>query len=784
MSQDESLRLVAEVQDKFIGPLGNLKRMMADLANAGAGHNDTLEKGFGKVTGGVRAAESAVASGLNPALRTLGVTSLTVTGAVLGVGAALKSFASGGAALGQLARDTGIGAQTLREVQGILGKVGVDAATSGQALQQFAEAARLAHRGYGPLVTFLRQQGTSAEGRAYFNGLADSIIHSKDAGDALMKALKGMEGIKGPNAAVERRIYAENVLKMADAARLADGHLGSIDQQLDKFRKVAGVLSPQDIERAERYNRALGDIGSTMSKVGTVIASELLGPAEGLASWLAEIVSSERSEGMKALRDGLGGIKKELDGINWRQAGEDSLAFLRESTALAGTLAKAFHEVAEAMHAMRDGDWWQVLRRLDGAQGPTAQRLAPQAGDDVRDAQNKVTSWRKALAEAEIDPETGGPAIDFKSREPYLKQQLAQAEKHLQDLQNRTPEQKERDESNDKLRRSLDALAERMREQGATVQKQSFDGGDGSGGATTVGALIQKASLGGGGARGGYGGQTLGERLFGHPTGSAALGDPYREKRMQALLADPSAEWRMRIARGERGVPLPGGGGGTVDIGEGMRGRPFGAPAAGSGADCAGQALRGGGGDGLYGSRRQESGAGRAGRALRGEDGPLAAKYPPGLADGIRQSASDLGISARDLATAISYETGGTFDPWKRGPTTKWGVHRGLIQWGEPQQVKYGVTKDMAPGDQMKAVTRYLRDAGVRPGMGLPEIYSAINAGRVGRMGASDRPGYTVSRHVAEMRGPHGRRADALLGAKATPTFADALRERANTNPR
>jgi hypothetical protein len=85
MSQDESLRLVAEVQDKFTGPLGNLKRKIADLAAAGAGNNDVLEKSFSKVTGGIRATEQAAASGLNPALRTIGVTSLTAAGAIAGI---------------------------------------------------------------------------------------------------------------------------------------------------------------------------------------------------------------------------------------------------------------------------------------------------------------------------------------------------------------------------------------------------------------------------------------------------------------------------------------------------------------------------------------------------------------------------------------------------------------------------------------------------------------------------------------------------------------------------
>ena len=111
------------------------------------------------------------------------------------------------------------------------------------------------------------------------------------------------------------------------------------------------------------------------------------------------------------------------------------------------------------------------------------------------------------------------------------------------------------------------------------------------------------------------------------------------------------------------------------------------------------------------------------------------------LAQGIYESARALGVDPVDLATAISYETGGTFSPTQAGPTTKWGTHRGLIQFGEPQAKQYGVNWDYPLNSQLGAegaVVNYLRDTGVQPGMGILDIYSAINAGGVGRYGASD----------------------------------------------
>lgn len=146
---------------------------------------------------------------------------------------------------------------------------------------------------------------------------------------------------------------------------------------------------------------------------------------------------------------------------------------------------------------------------------------------------------------------------------------------------------------------------------------------------------------------------------------------------------------------------------------------------------------------------------------------------------GILQAAQALGIDPVDLATAISYETAGTFDPLKRGPTTQWGQHRGLIQFGEPQARQHGVDWNDPLGSQLGengAVVRYLKSSGVKPGMGLLDVYSAINAGAPGRYNASDAnnggaPGTVADKVRTQMAG-HREKALALMGqapAQAIP---------------
>lgn len=139
--------------------------------------------------------------------------------------------------------------------------------------------------------------------------------------------------------------------------------------------------------------------------------------------------------------------------------------------------------------------------------------------------------------------------------------------------------------------------------------------------------------------------------------------------------------------------------------------------------------------------------------------------------DAVRASSGRLGISPSDLLTAISFETGGTMSPSLRGgekdasgrPTML-----GLIQFNPDNQRKYGVNPGQSQAEQMGAVENYLRDRGVKPGMGMLDVYSAINAGRPGLYDRSDTarggtPG-TVADKVATQMVGHRARANAMLG--------------------
>ena len=109
-----------------------------------------------------------------------------------------------------------------------------------------------------------------------------------------------------------------------------------------------------------------------------------------------------------------------------------------------------------------------------------------------------------------------------------------------------------------------------------------------------------------------------------------------------------------------------------------------------------------------------------------------------------QETADELGLSLEDLMTLSSYETSGSLDPRQKGPTTQWGQHRGLIQFGEPQAKQYGVdfsSPEAALRSQLGrdgAIVRYMRGSGFKKGMSGLDAYSTINAGAPGRYSASD----------------------------------------------
>jgi len=131
---------------------------------------------------------------------------------------------------------------------------------------------------------------------------------------------------------------------------------------------------------------------------------------------------------------------------------------------------------------------------------------------------------------------------------------------------------------------------------------------------------------------------------------------------------------------------------------------------------------------------------------------------PSSHTDALMDVAATLGVSPIDLATIISFESAGTFDPGVVGG--EGGNYQGLIQFGIPERRAYGVVPGMTFEEQLRGpVLRYFQDrfasAGWQTkGATLEDLYTTVIAGNPGaNRDARDSFGTSARSGVAKMGG-------------------------------
>jgi hypothetical protein len=128
----------------------------------------------------------------------------------------------------------------------------------------------------------------------------------------------------------------------------------------------------------------------------------------------------------------------------------------------------------------------------------------------------------------------------------------------------------------------------------------------------------------------------------------------------------------------------------------------------------------------------------------------------------LRQTATQKGYNPDDLLKAIQYESSGSPDVWGG----KNNNYYGIIQYGPNERAKYHIdTQNPSARNQIDGMFGFLHDRGFKPGMGILDLYSTINAGSPGHYNASDGNG-TVASHVQAML--HGSTPHAT-GGSTTP---------------
>lgn len=126
----------------------------------------------------------------------------------------------------------------------------------------------------------------------------------------------------------------------------------------------------------------------------------------------------------------------------------------------------------------------------------------------------------------------------------------------------------------------------------------------------------------------------------------------------------------------------------------------------------------------------------------------------------LEMAGAELGVDPIDLATIISFETGGTFDPGVIGGQGN--NYQGLIQFGIPERQTYGVIPGMTFEEQLLGpVIKYFKDRFAKAGMStqgatLEDLYTTVLAGNPGaNRDAADSFGTTARSGAARMFKEH-----------------------------
>lgn len=637
--------------------------------------------------------------------------------------------------MAKFSRQIGFPVQSMKELQYIAGQVGVDVSTLNSSLGAMSKRLGEARAGQGALFSYLKKSHPA---------LLKQLQVTDSNEEAFGRLLAALDAIEDPaeKAALAAAAFSRSGM---DMVRIADAGAEEIDRMRKRARELGGTVSNDGIVPVETFLDRVSDLGEAWKGIQQQFAITVLPEMTPAVEAMTRLLTEDRAQNVQLMADGFERIAEQLSAA--ADAAERMQLLKILSLMRGGPLGAA----AELL-GLRDQAPWS------GGEEIVLPPLEVNPETDLPPVEATFgTPPVIPVPTIDVGPVEVDPANEFLGR---LQGAIRNSPIRIEDM----PSAGVLGDINESdilfgLRDGLSGVSESI-EGSARETRKVLD---------RLTASIPRALT------GVLDPVNENDILFGFREGMTGVRDaistlerstPKRasdlgsatEQTQQAVKA--SIEGLGRVVRDS-----------NSQFGGMLRNASF-SPGNDSFASYGGGGFGGGvasgadSGAGIADNYRGSPAHGAAGARSMGS--PYGSgDYSGDLGEAIVAAAGDLGMSAEDLATMISFETGGTFDPWQKGPTTKWGTHRGLIQWGVPQRKKYGVTKDSTVGEQMQAVVRYLKDRGFKPGMGGLEAYAAINAGHVSRTGARDAAaggtwGTVADKWNHQMDG-HRRKAQKLL---------------------
>lgn len=296
---DESLKLVAEVVDRFTGPLRALRQGIQSIQST---------PGVARIQSDLGSATRAVGN-LSVALRNTLVPALSAAGlAGFGVGAGLASISSSSAQttnrLSQLSYQTTVTTQTLRVLSALAPRVGVDESAMLGGVQNFAAAMDQIKR---------RQGSTYAEMAQKAPQFAEALVGSKTIDEAVSHSLSFLAGIAKEKGPQQARLWAEILFGNGDMANV--GMLGpdGLRKLLQDISKNIGTISPEAEKSAKAFKDAMLSMREQATGLRDAIGVEVM-------PILTELTKSARvflDENKVSIREGIVGFIKDVRDFDW-----------------------------------------------------------------------------------------------------------------------------------------------------------------------------------------------------------------------------------------------------------------------------------------------------------------------------------------------------------------------------------------------------------------------------------------------------------------------------------
>jgi uncharacterized membrane protein YgcG len=320
--QEEAVKIVIEIVDKFSKPLNALRKELEGLGSKGGEGATKTAKGFEGLRQSIHGVASSVTGLLMPSLKTLGLGFAGVAGTLATFVAGLKSLGGSINELTRLSTETKVSIDKMRELEAVGRRVGITSEQMRAGFRGFAEEMDKVRKGVGGPDSLATWLGRAGIGWAY-----NQLKGIKDVNKQLDYVLELVDKISNPRdkrRVLERLQLPPNLAQIPRAER---------ERAIEEYRKTVGPLDKATKDSAQRFDEAMTNMALAWEKFINQLAkkgglddfTKLLNLVSGSASKAADEVHKAAVD-FKSIVADLEKIRKMLQDLpnpieDWKKKG-------------------------------------------------------------------------------------------------------------------------------------------------------------------------------------------------------------------------------------------------------------------------------------------------------------------------------------------------------------------------------------------------------------------------------------------------------------------------------